>query len=132
MIDATSIELQAILFGKYYLKHEPNRRTIDMYTRALTSQYVTLSDRDQIVLSFTLRHPWALPFMDAGLALTNPQAELRRRLFVMFAILEATPEYCNYFLPQRRPWFYGFVVLLSGFRAIIKAAAGITLLRIVR
>ncbi len=39
--------------------------------------------------------------LDAGLAVADPHSELRRRLYLMFAILESSPEYHELFLPPR-------------------------------
>jgi hypothetical protein len=38
--------------------------------------------------------------LDAGAALLDPDHQLRRRLVLMTAILETTPENCDLFLPR--------------------------------
>jgi hypothetical protein len=59
-----------------------------------------------------------LKLVDSGLAITNPQSHLRKRIFIMLAILEASPEFTRYFLPQRRTVFY---IVPLGLRAMLSA-----------
>lgn len=67
--------------------------------------------------------------VDAGLALTSPTSTLRKRIFVMFCILETEPEMAIYFLPRQRGFIYLPVVAWHGVRAILAAVLGIALVK---
>ena len=47
------------------------------------------------LLRRAIRQPWLLGFIDGALALRRPGSGLRRRLRLMFAILETSPFYCD-------------------------------------
>jgi hypothetical protein len=72
-----------------------------------------------------------LGLLDSGLALVRPHAELRRRLYLLFALLEATPEYADRFLPAaRRPWYVIYIAWV-GARAAVKGLLGSALVKLV-
>jgi hypothetical protein len=121
--------IQAARFGKYYLGHEPNEMAIDLYVRAMAANPEKPTPTDERLMDFVFAHPWSLGFIDAGLALFRPHAELRRRLFIMFALLESIPEYTDYFLPEERSGLYIFVVMWCGIRAACRAACGALLIK---
>ena len=58
------------------------------------------SDSDDAVVDFVRRRPGSLPYLDAALALLRPASLLRSKIFLMVAILEATTEFTEYFLPE--------------------------------
>jgi nucleoside-diphosphate-sugar epimerase len=47
-------------------------------------------------------HPRALPLLDAAAGLLQPASALRRRVYLMMAILEAVPAHADRFLPRAR------------------------------
>ena len=104
------------------------------------ARYVDLIERDArpvtatdaSLLRFAGTRPRSIGPIDAALALSAPYAEVRRRLHLMFAILESTPEHHDRFLPERRDARYLGVVLAAGGRAVARAAIGIPLVRFLR
>src|SRR5262249_18680953 len=62
----------------------------------------TASAEDRAMLRFVCRHPWSLPSLDAAAALLDPQALLRKKLFLMLAILETTTASIEVFTPLPR------------------------------
>jgi hypothetical protein len=131
MNSVSDTEFQAILFGTYYVGHAPSRAAVDLYMRAMQTRHTSITERDAKILVFALHHPKSLGCIDAGLALIRPQAELRRRLFIMFAVLESLPEYCDYFLPQQRSLLYLAAIGFYGFRSIGRALLGVVLIKVV-
>lgn len=78
---------------------------------------------------FCLAHPWSLPFLDAGCALIRPEAALRRKIYIMAAVLEASTQYTDKFLPADLPGPAFLVrVAVNGMIACVKAAIGVPLL----
>jgi len=79
-------------------------------------------------LAFALRHPWSLPCLDAACGLLQPQGILRKKLFLMLAILETTPRHADLFLPQPRSrgWLAGRLVVW-GVGGLAKTAMGLLL-----
>lgn len=122
---------QAYIFGRYLLGAVPSDAAIEVFQKAMAANGGSQAKREQKVVQFAYQHPWSIGFLDSGLALIEPQAELRRRLYVMFSILESMPEYHDRFLPKKRSWWYGFVVVWAGARGAAKAVVGIVLAKVV-
>lgn len=114
-----------------YLLHRPvSRHAATLYAHAIALPSPKLDPYQKKIIDFAFSHPWSIGPLDGALALTNPHAELRRRIFVMFAILETDPVYWDYFLPRKRSWPYLFYSVFIGVRAGIKAIVGLVLLRV--
>lgn len=124
--------LEGELIGRYLLNIQPGRKAIDLYQEALQKNPGQLQDGDQKILHFVHKHPWGIGSLDAALALTRPHAELRRRTYLMFAILESLPEYADYFLPKKRSRLYIAVIGIVGIHAVLRAFAGLVLLKVAK
>lgn len=122
---------QALIFGRYLLKQTPNADVQSLYDRAMAADAGKADAQDTTLLTFITRHPWSLGAIDGALALIKPNSEVRRRLYVMFSILEAAPEYHRHFLPQKHSWWYLFVIGATGVRAVARALCGIVLVKVV-
>lgn len=121
------INTEVSIFTYYLIRRVPSNATITLYNKAVR-QGDKLSSRDERLLRFILRHPRLLPSIDAGLALIHPHSEIRRRLYVLFAILESTPIYADYFLPINRNVFYILIAAGIGIRAIWRAIIGVVII----
>ncbi len=85
--------------------------------------------RDVRLWALSMRHPWLIGLADAGLALTDPHSPLRHRLFLMLAVLEASPRHCGRFLPAPFPRVALAGLAMRGLAAGLRAAAGVALVR---
>ncbi len=91
---------EARLFSRYLLRRDPPPEMIGRYQAACARLFPTPPEAEAAaVLSFVSRHAWALGPIDAVLAWREPEHDLRRRLLVMSAILEASPRFADLFLP---------------------------------
>jgi hypothetical protein len=122
---------EAVAFGRYLTGQSPGQQCIDLYVAAVVKRAGIVSGGDARLISFARRHPHALGLLDAGLALARPRAELRRRIYLMFAIVEATPENCQSFLPTDRSRAYIVVVAAYLAAAMLKAILGLALIGVV-
>jgi hypothetical protein len=113
---ASSAELEARLLGRYLLGKDPNERAIALYRSAIIVE-VSAQAKERS-WRMAMRRPWLIGPLDAGLALLQPTALLRERIWVMSAILEACPEYYEDFAPQ-----HGVRALVSACWAGVRAAA---------
>jgi hypothetical protein len=122
---------EALVFAHYYLGSPASNAVMKRYATYLELYPGNVSSRDTRLLQFGVSHPRSIALLDAGLAVVSPQAELRRRLYVMFALLESDRSYTSLFLSRQRSGWYVFRVVATGFSAAIKAIAGILLVRMV-
>ena len=131
-MDSYSLEPEAELFGGYLLKRPPNENVKKFYIKAVSNTFIEIKGSDKKVLDFLYRNRWSIGFIDSGLALLYPHSEIRKRIYIMFALLESSPEYVDLFLPKKRNFLYLFVLFFVGIRSILKSLIGILLLKIIR
>jgi hypothetical protein len=132
MNKSEKLQHEARLFATYLVKRPPSNLIIKRYVDALRHNPQTLNRQDSRLLDFIHMHPWSLGYIEAGLALRQPYSEVRRRLYVMLAILESSPDYTTAFLPQQRSLWYMGVVLYAGLRACCKTVAGLLFVGVFR
>jgi hypothetical protein len=126
------LQRQAAIFGNYLCRGAYSESIYKKYVHAVQPSTSVPSGQDKQLFKFAMRHPRLIGFLDAGLLFVEPQAEFRRRLFIMFAILETTPEYSRHFLPRRRSLFYIPVIIMFGVRSVLRAIFGMILVRMIR
>ena len=121
--------MEAKIFSSYLIGCEPTKMAVRLYTKA-TSIKIEASPSDVRLLQFAHKHPAWIGALDGGLALLRPHSEVRRRIYIMFAILEATPEYAHLFLPQERSKAYALRILAAGIRAGWRGLIGTLIVKI--
>jgi hypothetical protein len=119
---------EAEIFGRYILGGAPSAAVVELYASAngrLTG--LTAADADP-VSRFALRHPWSIGLLDGALAFRDRDAPLRRRLLIMFAILETQPGYSERFLPRSHTPIDVARVAIHAVRVAANAVLGSALL----
>lgn len=85
----SDLEHEARLFGRYLVSRDPSETLVARYVRANTE---LLADEDDAVVAFARRHPWSIAMLDASAGLFDAGSLLRKKLLLMTAIVETTPE----------------------------------------
>ena len=119
---------QAAIFTKYLIGKQPDVQSISLYSQAV-AHGASSNASDLKILAFIQKHPFWIGCVDGGLALVSPHSEVRRRIYIMFAILESQPVFWRSFLPVERNGGYLFFILFTGLRAIIRAIIGIVIIK---
>lgn len=114
-------------FCLYLTGRPPDPPLISRYLQAQTLLFAEDQDAAQTgPVTFARRHPWSLPYLDALLAVLAPQALLRKKLHVMVAILETTPDFTGLFFPERQPGLLAAFKLLGyGCASLGKSLVGL-------
>jgi hypothetical protein len=120
---------EATLLCQYLIGELPSETVIQTYTTIINSQPLSREQKKDPLLLFAKKNPWSLPFLDAGAALFKPESELRRRLHIMFAILECQPSHSDIFLPKKESKAYILVIAFTGCKAAFKALVGLFLIK---
>ena len=123
------LETEARIFTRYLVRRGASAQAVRLYKTAVSGSKPDKADEK--LLNFMRTHPSSIGFIDAGLVFHDPSSEARRRLYVMLAILEASPENHDLFLPKKRSSFYLFIIFFSGGRAILRAACGLLLVKVI-
>ena len=110
------------LVARYLLGVTPSVTSKQLYQNTITTHDYLLSEDDARMWNIAMKYPWLLPYIDAGLALTNKLSPLRKRIHLMFAILETETRLSEKFIYTEKPfWFLrsAFYVIRAIFRAIV-------------
>lgn len=129
---AAALEAEGATLGRYLLGCPVAPESGRLYARAIQQGHAALDQAEVRLWARALRRPWLLACVDAALALVNPRGGIRRRLLLMLAVLEASPAHCDHFLPQPGVGRATVTVLVAGARAVLRAAVGMILLRVLR
>jgi hypothetical protein len=134
MIDTTEAHYkEASLFCRYLIDQPLADNVFALYDDIIkTTTNDNQADTSDRLLRFAIEHPWSLAFLDSAAAVVRPESELRRRLHVMFAILECQPSYSSYFLSVAQPSWYVIVIGFTGCKAVLKALCGVALIKAIR
>jgi hypothetical protein len=108
----------------YLLGIAPEMSEKESYSEAIAKLDIRLSAYERELWESMMKSRARMALIDAGLALREPQSQVRRKLFTMLAILEASPNYTSYFLSREFSCFYLFRVGFAGIRACWRALAG--------
>ncbi|MDY8138644.1 hypothetical protein [Aquimarina sp. 2201CG5-10] len=104
----------------------------DNYINAMKQLNLDLNPYESLLWKNMLRSKWRMACIDAGLALKDPGNIVRRKIFIMLAILEASPNYTKHFLSKDFSVFYLIKIAWIGFRSIVRAIVGIIMIKKIR
>ena len=129
--DDGALRREAKLFGRYLLAVEPSDELAARYTAA--NRALLADEPVGPEVTYALRHPFTLPFLDAACAVLNPASVLRKKILIMTAVLEASPAYTDFFLkPPSAPLAMLLGLAWQGIRVTAKMALGLPLYLVAR
>ena len=121
---------EADLLGRYLIRIPPNDRVKLLYAKAMSTMNIQMDPVDQRLWNMIMHYPFTLRIIDSGLAVIRPNSAVRRKIYTMLALLETSPEYCDYFLPQAFRHLYVVNVAFAGACAAVAALIGFVVLRL--
>lgn len=115
-----SLELfnEAKLIGKYLIGEEINDNLCHDYVRAINIKNEK-EDKTQVLLNNSLKANWKLKFYDSAYAFTKNKTTIRRKIFIMLAIIEASPNHYEYFIESEKSFLKVIFSILSQSVSII-------------
>ncbi len=121
---------QASLLARYLIgKSVSDSKVVELYEAAVTRDQ---SQAEEKLVQFAFKHPWLIPSLDAALVFVRPHSELRRRIYIMFAVLESMPQFADLFLPRKFRFTDVVALVFTGFRAVCRAIVGFILMKVCR
>lgn len=121
---------EAVLFGRYLLNKVPDTQSIMLYSSALITLHVRPNHKEKKLLQIILRYPFLLRSIDSGLVILNPSSIIRKKIFILLAVLEASPLYYTHFLPKQYTIFDRINIMFIFIRASLHACIGVILLKL--
>lgn len=123
------IQNEALILGRYLVHSNISIELQERYEQALKFSPI-FEDKSTHFFEKALKNKWLIPYFDAGFALTNPNCMFRKKIFLMLALLEATPDYCSHFIQKKATIFDYLTFILVGIRSVFRAVFGLLLLKI--
>jgi hypothetical protein len=124
----TEQKRQVDVLSKYLLGTSVKHAWVyDVYAQVCKQQV-----SNEAIVDFAFRYPSLLPFLDAGLVFIRPNSELRRRIHIVFAALESTPEHAQKFMPEKVSFLQFLSLIGVGIRAVFRAIVGIVIIKVVQ
>ena len=121
------LEKEAIITTRYLINKKPSKKAIELYIEAHKKRSVELTGKEQSRWNKVLRFPFLLQFLDAGYALQKKPSSFRKKILLMFAILESLPEFSKDFLPQKTRTTTLSIFSIGG-KTIVRSGVGKLLL----
>lgn len=125
-----NISKEAKVFAKYLAGVKINEATALLYTKAIEARGLICEGRDKKLETFVLKYPFWIGFVDAALALTDKQSVFRKKIFVMLAVMEARPEYTDFFLAEKGSIFTIIKICAVGTRSVYRFIFGYFLIKL--
>ncbi len=126
----TTSEQEGLLLARYLLRaSDVPRDALERFETGCEALFGAGSNAEDLAFCrFVTRRPWSLPYLDAALGILKPQTLLRKKLFLMLAVLEAMPQNVAAFTPRPAPIAVVIARLLAlGISSGFKALAGVCL-----
>jgi hypothetical protein len=82
------------------------------------------SQKEINIFNKAINNPWLLPHLDAALALGQNNSLLRKKILLVFSILETSKEYHAEFSTEDKPRFYWLKIIFFGIRAVSRLIIG--------
>ena len=117
-------EFEAKILSRYLIKRWPTQQAVSLYADAIKKLELSTTSQETKVWDFALKHSWCIGLIDAGLAISSPNNNLRKRILIMLAILETQIEYHPFFLPMQRHRMYVLIIPYLLVKATFKMFAG--------
>jgi hypothetical protein len=98
--ESGELRQEANLYTQYIIDNKPSEEIIERYIDANRKLGIdVVSGPDERIISYSLKHPWSIPFLDAAAGFLQPQSLLRKKVYTMAAVLETSTHYNEFFLP---------------------------------
>ncbi len=132
MKNNNNYSFEAEKIGNYLLPVPIQDSEKNTYVEAMLQLEITLSQYEQMLWNTMLESKWKMACIDGGLALLEPGNNVRRKIFTMLAILEASPNYTYYFFSRNFSFFYLFKIGLVSIRSVLRALIGLLFIKIIK
>ena len=115
---------EAHVLTQYLIGKNASEEVINLYLQALSILNIPLTEKEKLVWNRMLKNRFYLKLIDSGLAVVNKNSPIRKRIFLLLAILESQTQYSDaFFQKERSPW-YLIQFTLSGMIAVFYMILG--------
>jgi len=121
------------IYFRYLSGKNPDATSLELYRAAIAIHKIEFSEKENRLHKLSLRFPFLIPFIDGGLALTDPLSLYRKNIYIILCILETRPEFFHLLSSSsdknKSNGFLGF--FLHGIRSVLHGLFGVIIVKIV-
>jgi len=128
---AQGVLREADFMTRYLLGVRCSQELKIRYAQAIEQLKIELDLEERRLWRIVNRYPFLLRIVDGGLALLKPHGGIRRKIYMMLAILEASPEHAGRFLPKTYTRLYVLGLIAVSLRAGLAAMVGVFFIKII-
>lgn len=119
---------EAEIITRYLLKESPGENEKKLYSKAMEELKIELSEEEKRTWDFMIKYPFSFGPLDSALAIKMPEGNIRKKVFVMLAILETSKSFTPYFLSKKYSFFDTAGLIFTGIRSLFRLLAGLILI----
>lgn len=125
--------MQPEIYFRYLSGKNPDARSLELYRATLAYHQLEFSKKENRLHSLSQRFPFLIPFIDGGLALTQPLSLYRKNIYIILCILETQPAYfsllsCSMNEKSKQSFFSFF---FHGIRASFIGVCGVIIVKLI-
>lgn len=125
--------MQPEIYFRYLSGKNPDSRSLELYRGAIANHPIEFSKKENRLHSLSQRFPFLIPFIDGGLALTQPLSLYRKNIYIILCILETQPQH----FPLLSSSMYEkgkqsfFSIFFHGIRSVITGLFGVIIVKLI-
>jgi hypothetical protein len=123
---------EAGVFAKYITGKPGNSIICQQYANGVSTLNLAFTPREEQMMETLTEYPFLIPLCDAGLAILSPQCIFRKRLLLMFALLETDKNFTTDFISTEDMSFPIARFITRGCIGIFKAVSGVIFILLMR
>lgn len=123
---------EASLFTKYIVGKPSDHFINEQYISGINTLNLAFTGREENMMRMLKKRPFLLPFCDAGLAILSPHCTLRKRILLIFALVETDKNFTTDFINTNDTSFPIIRFVLRGCIGVFKAIFGIIIILVMQ
>lgn len=106
-------DIEIVTLFRYLTTHPPSNHMASLYSNGVKDLQLELTQKEQSILEWCIKHPGGIRIADNGLALFMKNGNLRNRLLLATAIIECHPMHRDRFLNNDPVKYAGLKFILA-------------------
>lgn len=125
--------MQPDIYFRYLSGKNPDAKSLELYRAAIANHPLEFSKKENRLHSLSQRFPFLIPFIDGGLALTQPLTLYRKNIYIILCILETQPQHfpllSSSMNEKSKQNFFSF--FFHGIRAAFTGVCGVIIVKLI-
>ena len=125
--------MQPEIYFRYLSGKNPDDKSLELYHAAIANHSIAFGKKENRLHSLSQRFPFLIPYIDGGLALTQPLSLYRKNIYIILCILETQPRHfpllSSSMNEKSKQSFFSF--FFHGIRAAFTGVCGVIIVKLI-